>query len=567
MAELLNRSTYEVTIAKALARFLSDQRKSLFAIVVRNDPIPASFWATFQSELSNLLQPYLSALHLQSSLEHFVDAVQSLPAGAFDVAVGGADTSIATAGAEARLQSEALQWGNQRAADVSARLARNVQDEITAKQTDWQAIRSAGDPIPDSRIRSDLVDSLGPNRAANVTTTEVTNASATGGEAGMRTAGQEFPDTDSGPDEFDLWINNPHLSRTGPCPICEPLHKTPRSVWSEQFSDGPPAHPNCILPGTLVRTGGQRLQAGFKFRFDGPAVEITFASGQKLAVTGNHPVCTRRGMVPANEIDNGDYCVHAFGCRNPEHTDEPVVIDEIVNASRVSLDLLGVESAGVIRINSSPEAFDGDGRFSNSKVDIVLFDCHLRDRFNVAFFQHLVKLHFVRRHASDSIESECFICGCSLPLFANRMLSSTSGFVSGFGLLSSGFSGKIPHLHGSQFGSASQLDSMLNESKSNYVARDSDVLADCQNRLSVPVAFDQVVKVRKFNFRGHVYDLQLSPGHRIIANDHVVSNCVCEIDYANGPGPGKLRGASVLPNGEKVVDLFRRAEGITGPLL
>jgi len=268
LAELVNRSTYEATIARVLAEFLSARRRELSALVIAGTEIPPSFWSAFQAELNNLLQPYMSALHLQSSLEHFTSAISTLPVQA-EVTVG-AGAGISTAGAEARLHSEAIQWGTNRALDISGRMTGNIQAEIESKVADYRTIRAVGEPVPQAKIRDDLLDSLGPSRAADVTTTEITHAAASGGEAGMRTAGNEFPEA-GGPDEFDLWINNPHLSKSGPCPICEPLHKTPRKVWAEQFPDGPPAHWNCVCeidyangPGPGKLRGAEVLPSGEK---------------------------------------------------------------------------------------------------------------------------------------------------------------------------------------------------------------------------------------------------------------------------------------------------------------
>jgi len=35
------------------------------------------------------------------------------------------------------------------------------------------------------------------------------------------------------------------------CPICGPLNEQPEDVWSGDFPDGPPAHPNCRCGASL----------------------------------------------------------------------------------------------------------------------------------------------------------------------------------------------------------------------------------------------------------------------------------------------------------------------------
>lgn len=48
-----------------------------------------------------------------------------------------------------------------------------------------------------------------------------------------------------------IWTNHPELSKTGPCPVCEPLHGLSQAEWSIQFPTGPmPAlgvpHNGCV---------------------------------------------------------------------------------------------------------------------------------------------------------------------------------------------------------------------------------------------------------------------------------------------------------------------------------
>lgn len=77
-------------------------------------------------------------------------------------------------------------------------------------------------------------------RAQNVAISETTRATEMAKRA-IVTDAKEKQGT-----KFDaLWITHPERTMTGPCPICEPLHNQPESVWSGRFRDGPPAHSRC----------------------------------------------------------------------------------------------------------------------------------------------------------------------------------------------------------------------------------------------------------------------------------------------------------------------------------
>lgn len=66
----------------------------------------------------------------------------------------------------------------------------------------------------------------------------------------------------------------------------------------------PPWGHNCFLPGTVVQG---RVELALKSWYSGEAVEITTRNGNRLSVTGNHPILTPHGFVAAGEIRKGQH--------------------------------------------------------------------------------------------------------------------------------------------------------------------------------------------------------------------------------------------------------------------
>lgn len=134
-------------------------------------------------------------------------------------------------------------------------------------------------------------------------------------------------------------------------------HMSYRSL--EEAEAHPGAHPNCLLPGTIVLA--PNAIAGYTRRYEGEAIDIRTASGVQLAVTPNHPILTGRGWLPAGELHETDYlirCLDGEGIAawlDPENQQMPTAIEDMATAAIVARGLspVGVPCAG--------EYFHGDG--------------------------------------------------------------------------------------------------------------------------------------------------------------------------------------------------------------
>ena len=68
-------------------------------------------------------------------------------------------------------------------------------------------------------------------------------------------------------------------------------------------------HPHCFPAGVVV--SGPANLAAARRRYQGELVIIRTAGGKELPATGNHPVLTDRGWVPANLVQEGDHVVRS----------------------------------------------------------------------------------------------------------------------------------------------------------------------------------------------------------------------------------------------------------------
>jgi hypothetical protein len=286
-----------------------------------------------------------------------------------------------------------------------------------------------------------------------------------------------------------------------------------------------PAHPNCLLGSTPCEAPGG-IVAGLRAWYDGQAIEFTFAHAGRLAITENHLLLTRNGFVPAKALHEGDdviYCPSFEGTAlsRPDNDHGPACIEDIVNALAESL---GGYSAGV---PVASEDLHGDGNFVHGNVNIVGADGFTERDGDTSLLQHGSK---------GNVEGGGVT---SLPLFAEGTLAevllraahTADSLMSRYGdsVGVSRFGTRIDESDGLAL--RSQGDSSLTEKPVNDLTADAQALGELVDRFSEQIAFDKIIGVRKFNFRGHVYDLQTF-ATVYLANGVVSSNCQCTTSIA-----------------------------------
>ena len=327
--------------------------------------------------------------------------------------------------------------------------------------------------------------------------------------------------------------------------------------WNEGFL----RHPNCFPEGVVA--SGPSLDGATRRWYEGELVVLATESGQRLPLTGNHPVLTRRGWIPANLIQEGD---EVFRSTQSEGATALVVPDHDQVPSRVE-DIWGSFSvSGLDTVESAPEDFHGDGQHGevyvvradgpfNSWVEslghehVSELDLSYAPRFALGFagesgaelvdlrdaaFAHglmgfgglggsLLRGHLSGSHFSGLTEAAPFDASFEKSLLdgsaANAVLLGQGEFARAAEVLLDDLVG------GQRFGFPrwnAPAGEYSVETASGYAERGVDLL----DRLAGQVTADRAVFVERVDFSGHVYSLQSSEGWHS-ANSLIVSNCDC----------------------------------------
>lgn len=320
-------------------------------------------------------------------------------------------------------------------------------------------------------------------------------------------------------------------------------------------------HPQCFPEGVTV--SGPAVEAATRRWYEGELTILHTASGKRLPATGNHPVLTDQGWIPANLVREGDHVIGSTLAKGavplvvPDEHQTPTLIEDVRRS-------LGVTALG--RVPSSAEDFHGDG--GQGEVDVVFSDRLLRDR-------GLASLHEfgVEESLAGRVEATSRLSGGSPgDELIERHASSAHGAVGGGGLSLPLLGGHLPGAHLPGLGRSADRYAVAGEVPSNHAAADAvasgeAVLAlsaqvgggdliggqredaprwdapavpfavesrgayagrgvDLLERLSGQVSRDRVVKVERVQWSGHVYNLTSAEGW-FSANGLIVSNCDC----------------------------------------
>lgn len=330
-------------------------------------------------------------------------------------------------------------------------------------------------------------------------------------------------------------------------------------------------HANCFPGDVLV--SGPPVDAADARWYEGDLVIIHTAGGDELPVTPNHPVLTAEGWVTAGALHVGDQLVRHLGAERmglvgPDEDRVPTPISQVAGALRQAGPVVAVS------VPAAAEQFHGDG--FGGQVDVVLADRLLSDGLDasaehpcghapfVAGGMGLVPLLAERPslqvlvragQASHGVMSAGDLCGSGfwgharpLPPFSLRAAALHPGLDHPVadrrlgdaeigGNLVLGLSGLVPvddlggvRRRGSVGGADSAPflhapnDAGFPDHPIDGAAADADTGRDLLARLAAHVALDDVVRVERREFRGHVYNLQTRGGW-YTANGIVVHNC------------------------------------------
>lgn len=401
------------------------------------------------------------------------------------------------------INERAQAWANgytyQLVSGINATSERLLQKSVS----DWIASGARLDVLTET-----IEPMFGPIRAGMIAVTEVTRAYSEGNRVAWEASGVVG--------EYEFRTAQDDLV----CPVCGP--EDGKRYALGDTSHAPPLHVNCILPDNEIGIPGQ-LSAVVKSRYVGGAIEITTRSGRILSITENHPILTSRGWIVAKLLREGDDVLRALDTQRmmraiyPDNDARPAMIQQVFNAWKISFPMLAV------RMPVTTEDFYGDGRFVEGDIEVIRANRLLMFGHKTPVFEPGYQVVLDRGGVTpESLFAE------GLPLHSAFTFSPPSdGIMGGTQQGLAGFAtGVSPtQIHGIRdiAGGNTSIEQTLSKSP----AIDPRLAREFLLRFSGEIARDEVIKVRNFEFTGHVYDLQVDPYELYTCNDVIVKNCRC----------------------------------------
>lgn len=336
--------------------------------------------------------------------------------------------------------------------------------------------------------------------------------------------------------------------------------------WQTHY---PPNGWGCFPGDTEVRCNAL---LGFRFRYSGKIVEIETVSGNRLAVTPNHPILTRRGWVSADELRAGDQVIAA--ARDVDAALHGVVDDPQPPARAQDLfDALAAQGFRVAPM--TPHDFDGDAAGGQEEVEIAgshgalmdVLDTAPSKTFSEVGLDGRLRLPTEAADNTDSAPLQALVADDAVlaqnpahgwlgqPETArDGALAAEPGAVHGDDLaLGLGITGirrlprathdaiapvagsALPHPAGAHAVRAvADRHAAQPQDALQCGTGDSELFGELLEANAGLVTTDEIVLIGKRDWSGHVYDFSTSTG-KILAGGIVVSNCRCRVLGVRSP--------------------------------
>lgn len=281
-------------------------------------------------------------------------------------------------------------------------------------------------------------------------------------------------------------------------------------------SDG---HGNCFPAGTEVF--GLRPNAATERAYSGDLVRLVFAGGNELAVTPNHPILTPSGWIGAGFLHEGDHVISGrFADLDPavgvDDRQVPAPIEEVARAIGEAPNALSVA------VPTVAQDFHGDG--GGSEIHVVRAHRFLLDDVDAAREHHLGQDVLGRGNEEALVlagEGAGLARSEAVALAPARGLSDRNSSGRDGGVLLGG--DELLRLR-----QATQFDSGGEQTPRDGATADPIAIGEALAGFAGQVTSDEVVRVERYPFAGHVFNLE-TPGHWYAANGVIVHNCICTL--------------------------------------
>lgn len=228
--------------------------------------------------------------------------------------------------------------------------------------------------------------------------------------------------------------------------------------------------PNCF-PGDSQVEFPNGINKLFRRWYSGELISIITDNGVILEATRNHPILTRKGWVPIQFINEGDYLVkgsdETVDVRKTDIDNLESRFDNVFNSS-VSLLIKGRATTAGTALQ-----FHGDG--TDEEVEIVFTNGHLPCEADSAFCEQLIKFIFAFSnidstgiyHFGDGTRNEFLLRSVGVPQSFIGGLCSLLAMLKSGGLSGHDISLRLP----------AYLHSRFNEPDADYVPRYAEIFS------------------------------------------------------------------------------------------
>lgn len=337
----------------------------------------------------------------------------------------------------------------------------------------------------------------------------------------------------------------------------------------------PEAVINCVTEDSLL--GGADISKFYRRFYSGDIVTIKTESGKVLSVTPNHPILTRQGWVPANELVQGQ---DVFSARLCDMTGVRFLNVQYPVASAGQIFDALSKRWSTQRVGSVELDFHGDGR--DGDIDIIRADSQLWNWIQSELIEPFCHFHFTR----PEIFQRYLIVARTLFSYFDRIFISAPRIVGMRDNIFSFFFAQLGHPDHIGFANSSSFQSQLFESRFDSGSGDSVFFGQGKNRhtrfkifselveRNVPfscrtdrnafpaqasayntsryseltrdllgaipfsVQPDQILDIGIRIYKGHVYNVENAGRHPVYTSNGVVSsNCRCTTSAAQVADP------------------------------
>ncbi len=319
---------------------------------------------------------------------------------------------------------------------------------------------------------------------------------------------------------------------------------------------------NCFPAETLV---AGRFQLGLKTWYAGPMVEIETSGGHRLAVTANHPILTRRGWLRAEQVKESDSLLrHQAGVNAASSR----IIDDQQPPSSAEHRFESLAAQGSRVATITPLDFHDDAHRRKGEIHIAGPDGALVDGVLAGFSQSVQDGGLVRAGDALRVPLKPFgapefqaiaaqSVGAQNPIDVAATVAQALGDVAhgqervtverhrlslehvvigpsrlpGRADLSDDALGvglDVLPLQALGLAASARLDAVEPQDARDSIAGASVLFSNLIDAFPGVIAADQVLRVRKYEWSGHVFDFQTETG-LIVANGLIVHNCRCRM--------------------------------------